>query len=484
MAAYRLGARLMRFLSPFLIFCGALGIALSAIAPESWAAPQETKTAQEKTPEPVDNAAPKQHELGPQQFKRKIDQLLRDELTQHWYPHAVDRERGGFHQTMARDWSLRPDENIFLVYQARMTWTAAAFAQYSRAHHDEFVGYARHGIEFLDQKMRDREFGGFHWVLDTAGRVDPNLGNEKHTYGLAFVIYAASKVQQVTGDELALKVAVDAFDWMEENAHDAKNGGYFETLRRDGTPIPRRERNAPVPKRPPAIGVPPGLKSTNAHLHVLEALAALSKVDKREIVKERLREVFLIFRDRLIAEPGALYTLLTQDWRPVSTEDSFGHDIEAAYLMVESAHALGMPDDPKTWQVARLLVDHALKWGWDSEYGGFCEKARAPEAKPFDQKKIWWAEAEALNTLLLMHWKYGDRTDRYWIAFLKVWDFAEKYLIDPEHGGWYMQTTRAGKIMGDDGKAHYWKANYHTSRTMINVAKLLGMMAEPQGAKR
>ena len=130
-----------------------------------------------------------------------------------------------------------------------------------------------------------------------------------------------------------------------------------------------------------AIGVPYGLKSTNAHLHMLEALAALSKVDKREIVKERLREVFLLFRDRLVAEPGALYVLLTPDWRPISTEDSFGHDVETAYLIVEAAHALGIPDDPKSWQVAHLLVDHALKWGWDSQYGGFYDRAGAFNAR-------------------------------------------------------------------------------------------------------
>ena len=70
-------------------------------------------------------------------LRRKIDELLRTELTRHWYPGAVDRRRGGFHQTLARDWSLRPDENVFLVYQARMTWTAATFAQYSQPDHDE-----------------------------------------------------------------------------------------------------------------------------------------------------------------------------------------------------------------------------------------------------------------------------------------------------------------------------------------------------------
>jgi len=56
-------------------------------------------------------------------------------------------------------------------------------------------------------------------------------GDEKHFYGTAFVVYAASKVREVTGDERSLKVARDAFDWLELHALDAKHGGYFEAIR-------------------------------------------------------------------------------------------------------------------------------------------------------------------------------------------------------------------------------------------------------------
>ena len=238
---------------------------------------------------------------------------------------------------MARDWSPRPDENAFLVYQARMTWTAAAFAEYSPPHHDEFVRYARHGIEFLDRVMRDKDFGGFHWVLDSEGRVDPRQGDEKHVYGTAFVVYAASKVREVTGDELALKVARDAFDWLELHAHDPKHGGYFEAIRRDGTPILSWEQDAPIARRVDRLGVYYGFKSMNAHIHLLEALTELSKVDERPIVKERLSETFTIVRDRIAVEPGALNLYLTRDWRAIPAHDSFGHDVETAFLLVEAA---------------------------------------------------------------------------------------------------------------------------------------------------
>ena len=185
-------------------------------------------------------------------LREKIDSLLRAELTSRWYPRSLDRELGGFHQSFARDWSPLPDENRFLVYQARMTWTAAAFAAYSPPHRDEFVRYARSGIEYLDRVMRDREFGGFHWVLDPKGQVDPRLGDEKHVYGTSFVLYAASEVYDVTHDDLALKVARDAFAWLERRAHDGEHGGYFEAITREGKPILVWDEGAPLAKAPTA----------------------------------------------------------------------------------------------------------------------------------------------------------------------------------------------------------------------------------------
>jgi mannobiose 2-epimerase len=406
--------------------------------------------------------------------RQTMDGLLRKELTEDWYPRAVDRQRGGFHQSFARDWSPLPDENTFLVYQARMTWTAAAFARYSPTHRDEYVGYARHGIDFLDRVMRDKELGGFHWMLDPQGRLDPRLGDEKHAYGTSFVIYAASTVRAVAGDDRALQVARDAFDWLEQHAHDAQYGGYFEAIRRDGTPILTWDENAPIARRTDRVGIYYGFKTMNVHIHLLEALTALSQVDDRPVVKERLRELLGIVRDRIAVEPGALNLYLTRDWRAIPAHDSFGHDVETAYLLVEAAEALGIPEDPKTWQVARRLVDHALDWGWDAELGGFYDKGESFAGPAWDRKKVWWTEAEGLNALLVMHQRFGDRTDSYAKAFRKQWDFIEKHLIDPVHGGWFAETTRDGTLIGDGAKANPWKANYHTARALMNVATLLG----------
>jgi mannobiose 2-epimerase len=411
-------------------------------------------------------------------IRKRIEELLDQELIRHWYPHALDRQLGGFHQTFARDWSALPDANRFSVYQARMTWTAAAYAEYSSKRREEYLGYARHGVAYLDTVMRDRERGGFHWVLDPKGQVGGRFGDEKHVYGTAFILYAASKVHEVSRDEVSLRVARDAFDWLEQRAYDREHGGYIEALTRAGEPILFPGGTTAQAQRTDRLGVYYGFKSMNSHIHLLEALAAFYRVEKTSRVNDRLREVLALVRDKIAVEPGALNLYLTRDWRATPAHDSFGHDVETAYLLVEAAEALGTPDDDKTWHVARSLVDHALDWGWDDEHGGFYDKGDVFAGRAYDTTKVWWTQAEGLNSLLLMHLKYKGQTDRYWDTFLKQWSFIEKRQLDPEHGGWYSEVTREGRLIGDGRKATQWKANYHTSRALMNVARMLRELGE------
>lgn len=128
--------------------------------------------------------------------------------------------------------------------------------------------------------------------------------------------------------------------------------------------------------------------------------------------------------------------------------------------------------------MARRLVDHALDWGWDEEFGGFYDKGEVFAGQAFDKTKVWWTQAEGLNALMLMHTKYHDETDRYRKAFLKQWDFIERHMIDPVHGDWFMETTREGTLIGDGRKATQWKGNYHTSRALMNVARMIGGLKE------
>ncbi|MFO0908035.1 MAG: AGE family epimerase/isomerase [Isosphaeraceae bacterium] len=401
-------------------------------------------------------------------LRQRIDFLLRDEMTRRWFPATIDAQ-GGFHQNLARDWSRLPDDNRFLVYQARMTWTAAAFARFAPEHRDAFARHALYGVQYLDTVMRDREQGGYHFVLGPDGKIQPGMGTEKHIYGTSFVVYAASAVYEATHDPCALAVARDAYGWLESHAHDPEHGGYFEALTRDGKPI-----LAPTAtSRTDRLGIDYGFKTMNSHIHLLEGVAALYKVDPHPKVKARLTELLEIVRDRIATDPGALNLYLTRDWRAIPAHDSFGHDIETAYLLVEAAEILGIPDDPATWRRARQLVDHALDRGWDPKFGGFYDKGDAVGAPAYDLNKVWWTQAEGLNVLLLMHKRFRKQTDRYGKAFLDQWRFIEAHQIDRVHGGWYQDTTREGALIGNGQKASPWKANYHTGRALMNVVTML-----------
>ena len=119
--------------------------------------------------------------------------------------------------------------------------------------------------------------------------------------------------------------------------------------------------------------------------------------------------MFALVRDKIAVESvGCLNYLFTPDWKPLPDHDSFGHDVETAYLLTEASAVLGRPEDARTWRLARRIVDHALDFGWDADNGGFYDSGAVFGSTPYTTDKIWWVQAEGLNALLLMHARYGQ----------------------------------------------------------------------------
>jgi len=122
------------------------------------------------------------------------------------------------------------------------------------------------------------------------------------------------------------------------------------------------------------------------------------------------------------------------------------------------------------------MVDHAIKYGWDKEYGGIFDGGyyfkNENEPQIVKSTKEWWSQAEALNSLLLMSTLYpADR--EYYQKFCEQWNYIKTYLIDSEYGGWFwggIDQVPANKYAN---KGSIWKVNYHTSRSLINCIKML-----------
>jgi mannobiose 2-epimerase len=151
--------------------------------------------------------------------------------------------------------------------------------------------------------------------------------------------------------------------------------------------------------------------------------------------------------------------------------------VETAYLLLEASHVAGLKDDTTTLRVAKKMVDHALLNGWDSVAGGFYDEGYYFKDKPgitiIRDTKNWWAQAEGLNTLLLMADLFPEDNQRYFEKFRTMWAYIDKNLIDHEHGEWYSGGLDKQPQFKTALKGHIWKAAYHQYRSMENCVKRL-----------
>jgi mannobiose 2-epimerase len=415
----------------------------------------------------------------PDDYRRiagEVETSLKRDVLDKWFPAAVDRQGGGFYENFAADWSRGADGERSIVYQSRLTWLSAQaalrFAK-DREQAEKYRAITRHGAAFLADKLNDREHGGFYWAVDVGGHPVAPFGSEKHVYGIAFGIYALAASYQATHDAASLDLAKKTAQWLDAHAHDFQHGGgYFEALTAEGEPILSATTRATD-----AIGTRYGLKSMNTHIHLLEAFTGLHEVWPDPVLHRRLEELFQIVRDKIVVEPGCQCLYFNLDWRPVPDLDSFGHDIETAYLLTEAAAAVDKPEDAAAWTAARHLVDHALEFGFDPQHGGFYNEGTT-FGRDVTKEKIWWVEAEGLNALLLMHERFGRETPQYWDAFVKQWDFISKHQIDAVHGGWYPMLAADGQPRPNQPKSDRWTEGYHQGRALMNVSDRLRRLAD------
>lgn len=406
-----------------------------------------------------------------------------DELMKPWYPKAIDTADGGFLSSFTYDFKPTGNQDKMIVTQARHVWSNAKAAElYPQVKY--YADGARHGYEFLRDKLWDKQYGGFYTFTDKKG--EPKKGNfaPKEAYGNAFAIYALAAYYQQSGDTAALNLAKREFWWLEKHSHDPVNKGYYQHMELDGTPIKRPDGLQPR--------VELGYKDQNTSIHVLEAFTELYQVWPDDLLKERLQEMLDLLMQKIIHPKGYLMLFFQPDWTPVSLRDSsmavleknrsidhvsFGHDVETAYLMLEAAHVLDMNDNSQVMALGKKMVDHALDNGWDNKVGGFYDEGYYLKDKPgmtiLADTKNWWAQAEGMNTLLLMSDHFPNDRHQYYQKFLQLWDYTKTYLIDHENGDWYQGGLDKQPQYKLALKGQIWKGTYHTFRAFMNcVARL------------
>ena len=387
----------------------------------------------------------------------RLAEAARTELTGHilpfWADHAPDDVHGGFVGRIDGHGRTVPGAPKGIVLNARILWTFSVAAR--KLGDARYRALADRAYTALHAHFRDPEHGGVFWTLTADG--DP-LDTKKQTYAQAFTVYALTEYVRLTDNAEALGWAKELFETLEGRTVDPAWGGYVEAFSRDwGTTDDVRlsEKDADAPK------------SMNTHLHVMEAYATLYGLWPDAALGERLRALIEIFLDRILASSGDYLTgFFATDWTAVSDTVSFGHDIEAAWLLDEAAEALG--DDALTARVRDATVSLAravLAHGVDADGGLFNEAG--PHGLT-DTDKHWWPQAEAVVGFLNA---YRQTSEAAFVdAAVRSWAFIEDRIIDRDGGEWFFRVSRDGTPYRDEeDTVGPWKCPYHNGRACFET---------------
>lgn len=393
------------------------------------------------------------------QLRAELRQEHKDILA-YWQRYAPDPEHGGFYGRV--NYQNQPDAKADkgIVLNARILWTFSAALRHT--HHEEYRDTADRAFQYIRQYFIDPQYGGVYWSVDATGQPKYPL---KHLYGQAFALYGLSEYANATHSAPALALAKEQFEQMVKHAFDPKKGGFIEALARDWSPatdyIISKYDNQES-------------KTMNTHLHILEAFTCLYRVWPDKSVADQIRGMVRVFLDHIVdPKTYRMNLFMDNDWNIRRTAISYGHDIEAAWLLPEAADVLAAknPSDKalqKTIRDVGVKMARAALTGFDPNDGGMNYELE-PDGH-LNKERSWWVMAEAMvgfmNAYQLTHEKqFLDKS-------VSSWEFIKKYLLDLKNGEWFTGVTADHKVLGNE-KISMWKCPYHNSRSCLEMLERL-----------
>jgi mannobiose 2-epimerase len=395
-------------------------------------------------------------------------------ILQYWMAYTPDPRQGGFIGRV--DENDRPDPTApkGLVLNSRILWTFSAAYRHTGSgvyHHSgsgAYLSVARRAYEYLLARFLDREYGGAFWSLDASGNP---LNTRKQIYGQAFCLYGLSEFYRAAREPAALEEAINLFRLIETHSFDHRRKGYYEAFTRDWQqPDDLRLSEKDANEQ----------KSMNTQLHVLEAYSNLYKCWPDDLLRQRICDLLEVFERYIIGKNAAnLGLFFTEDWEPRSATISYGHDIEASWLLQEAAETIGNkeqtqshpldahpPDAQRTRSLA-LRIATAAAEGLDTDGGLWYEK----DEDGLIAQKHWWPQAEAMVGFFNAWQISGD--DIWWRRSVMSWNFVRQYLRAPGNKEWYWGVLADHTPMPGQDKAGFWKCPYHNSRACLEILRRL-----------
>ena len=383
------------------------------------------------------------------EMKAAAMEELAHNILPYWTKNMPDQEGGGFYgQINGRD-NVVPGSPKGGVLNARILWSFSA--AYLKLRDPLYLKMATRARDYIFRYFFDEKHGGTYWSLKSNG--EP-LDTKKQIYSQAFFIYALSTYHLASGESESLDRAIELFRLIEEHSFDRERGGYFEAFTREWGEIADlrlSEKDANEKK------------TMNTHLHVLEAYTTLYMVWPDPELRQQLAALVRVFSERIVdPQTSHLNLFFDEEWNCRSTIVSYGHDIEASWLLCEAAEALG---EAESVSGLALRIASAAHEGLAGDGSLFYEKDDA--AGHFDRDRHWWVQSEAVVGFLNA-WQLSGDTG--WLELASdALDYISHNISDPVNGEWYWSIRDDGSVNLEDDKAGFWKCPYHNTRMCLEV---------------
>jgi mannobiose 2-epimerase len=379
-------------------------------------------------------------------FENELDSILT-----YWSKNTIDNQNGGFIGQIDFNNHIIADSEKGSVLNARILWTFSA--SYQTTKNENHKKLAERAFEFLSEHFYDNQFGGLFWSIN-ADKTPKDTKNQ--IYALAFAIYGLSEFYAISKNEKALEMAINLYSKIQDYSYDPVNKGYMEAFTRDWKPIDDlrlSEKDANEKK------------TMNTHLHIIEAYANLYKVWKNKTLQNSMIELLETIEKHFInTKTGHLRLFFDEKWIEKPDVISYGHDIEAAWLLQQCAEISEDKTLIAKYQKYAIQIAETTKKGIDSDGGLWYEYD--PEKKELIAEKHWWPQAEALIGFYNAYQLTGK--EEYLDIVYKNWEFTKKYILDKENGEWFWGVYSDYSVMQKD-KAGFWKCPYHNGRACLEL---------------
>ena len=389
-------------------------------------------------------------------YKKELSAELGNILS-YWITNTQDNLDGGFFGKIDHNNRVIPGAAKGSVLNARILWSFSA--AYNLIGKKEYLEIADRAYQYIINHFLDKENGGVYWSVDHSGN---KLDTKKQVYASAFTIYAFSEYYKTTKQPEVLNESIKLFKLLVNKSFDKDKSGYLEAFTEDWQPINDLRLSAKDANEK---------KTMNTHLHVLEAYNNLYRIWPDETLKAQIGLLLNNFLDHFInAETGHLNLFFDEDWNRRSTLVSYGHDIEATWLLLEAAEGINDPELIDRLKICALKISEATLEGLDADGGLWYEYE--PAENHLVEEKHWWVQAEAMVGYFNTWQVAGDK--KYLEFSLVNWDFVKDKILDRKNGEWFWGVNEFGKVMASEDKAGLWKCPYHNSRACIEIIRRIG----------